>query len=490
MNMAEKQSVREWMDNVIKQDEIDRYLDNGKDFIDDELINKQISDNLNPDKNRIREIMDKSFSLERLNPDETAALLNCEDEDLWQEMFELGGKIKEKVYGKRIVTFAPLYLSNYCVNSCLYCGFRTENSESRRKRLSEEELKKEIEALVQQGHKRLIMSYGEHPSSAADYIADTLRIAYETKVGNGEIRRANINAAPMSIEDLKKLAEVGIGTYQVFQETYSHELYKKLHPKGLKANYRWRLYALHRAMEAEVDDVGIGALFGISDWKFEVMGLLYHTIDLENKFGGVGPHTISFPRIEPAVNTAFNDRTQYRVSDEQFKRLVTAIRLSVPYTGMILTARETPEVRSDVFPVGCTQLDAGSNIGIGAYSANEIEVEKQQFILGDTRDLDTLIRELASKGHITSFCTAGYRAGRTGDYFMNIAKKGKVQHLCMPNAITTFKEYLMDYASPETREIGEKLLEEEVEKTHNPEVRKKLREYLVRIENGERDLYF
>lgn len=487
--MEQALSIAEWMNQVIKQEEIDRYLENGKDFIDDALIVDLLVRKQNPERQEIKAIIDKSLALERLEPEETAALLNCKDEDLWEEIFETGGKIKEKVYGRRIVTFAPLYVSNLCVNSCIYCGFRKENPESRRKRLSMDELREEVKALVSQGHKRLIMVYGEHPLSDADYIAETLEVTYATKVGNGEIRRANINAAPMCIEDLKKLQRVGIGTFQVFQETYNHRIYQKLHSKGIKANYRWRLYALHRALEAGVDDVAIGALFGVSDWKFEVMGLLYHAIDLEKKFGGIGPHTISFPRLEPAVNTKFYDKTPFRVDDRDFKKLVAVIRLSVPYTGMILTARERPEVRREVIPVGCTQTDAGSNIGIGAYSQNVIEVDKQQFILGDTRSLDEVIRELAQMGYITSFCTAGYRCGRTGNYFMSIAKKGKVGNLCMPNAITTFKEYLIDYASPETREIGEKLIAQELERLENPTVKAKVTEYLERIENGERDLY-
>jgi len=289
-------------------------------------------------------------------------------------------------------------------------------------------VRKETEVLVSLGHKRLIMVYGEHPLSDIEYIKSTIETVYETRVGNGEIRRVNVNAAPMDISRLKVLKEVGIGTFQVFQETYHHETYRKVHPKGIKANYRWRLYALHRAQEAGIDDVAIGALFGLYDWKFEVMGLVYHTIDLEKHFGGVGPHTISFPRLEPAVNTPFIQETRYKVSDRDFKRLVAVLRLSVPYTGLIITAREPAHIRREVLQVGCTQTDASTKIGIGAYSDRyqEQELERQQFMIGDPRSLDEVIREFAELGYLTSFCTAGYRCGRTGRYFMDIAKKGKV----------------------------------------------------------------
>lgn len=481
--------IEQWIKSQIKSEQIERYLNSGSDFIDENYINELLVAGKQPEKEEIRAIIAKSLELQRLEPAETAKLLNCTDEDLWQEMYQAGLEIKQKVYGRRIVTFAPLYISNYCVNSCVYCGFRTENQESVRKQLTMEELSEEIRALVNKGHKRLIMVYGEHPSSDVNYIADTLRVAYETKVGHGEIRRANINAAPMSIENLEILRDVGIGTFQVFQETYHHQTYKRLHPKGIKADYRWRLYALHRAMEAGVDDVGIGALFGLYDWKFEVLGLLLHTIDLENKFGGVGPHTISFPRLEPAVNTPFIEKSHYKIDDDNFKKLVTVIRLSVPYTGMILTARERAEVRQEVIKVGCTQIDAGSNISIGGYSKDDPDFNRQQFLLGDNRSLDETIRDLASMGYITSFCTAGYRCGRTGDHFMDIAKQGKVHNLCMPNAITTFKEYLLDYASEETRAVGTYLIEQELTDLPNQNVREKVQHFLSRIDNGERDLF-
>jgi 2-iminoacetate synthase len=433
----------------------------------------------------------KSLSLERLEPQETAALLNIRDEDLWQEVFEAAAWVKNDVYGPRIVTFAPLYCSNLCANSCVYCGFRAENQAAQRRKLSFPEIRRETEVLVSIGHKRLVVVYGEHPDSGIDYIAGSIRTIYDTKVGRGEIRRVNINAAPQSVENYRLLKDIGIGTYQVFQETYHHETYRKVHPRGIKANYAWRLYALHRAQEAGVDDVAIGALFGLYDWRFEVLGLLYHTIDLEQRFGGVGPHTISFPRITPATDTPFNQNIPNRVGDEDFLRLVAVIRLSVPYTGMIITAREPAHIRRQAIDLGCTQTDGSTRIGIGAYaeSYEHQEVERQQFLLGDPRSLDEVVREMAEMGYLTSFCTAGYRCGRTGNYFMELAKQGKVHRFCIPNAILTMKEYLQDYASAETRAIGEKLIERHLAGVPR-QIRDALDSRLMRIENGERDLRF
>ncbi len=484
-------NLEDWTDAVIKDDEITRYLEGGKDFIDDQAIERLIEENKNPDPRKVRDILDQSLALQRLEPAQTAALLNVEDEDLWQEMFKTGLTVKMRVYGPRVVTFAPLYVSNPCVNSCLYCGFRRENIAQKRRTLTLDEVRREAEAVIAIGHKRLIMVYGEHPVSDYRYIADSIRAVYETKVGHGEIRRVNINAAPQTIEHLKLWKEVGIGTFQVFQETYHHETYKKMHPRGPKSNFRWRLYALHRAQEAGVDDVAIGALFGLHDWKFEVMGLLNHAIDLEKKFNGVGPHTISFPRLEAAQNAPAAQKAPRRVSDRDFKRLVTVIRLSVPYTGMILTAREPAHIRREVMSVGCTQTDASTRIGIGAYSDVKPDQNegRQQFMISDPRSLDEMVKEFTSMGWLTSFCTAGYRCGRTGSYFMSIAKKGKVHQFCIPNAILTFKEYLLDYASPETRAAGDKLIEEKIA-TLPDNMQASVKERLHDIENGKRDLYF
>lgn len=501
MTIVLSEKEKKWMDSVIKEEQITRYLENGRDFIDDEEIWEKLRKNQNPDKQRIREIIQKSLKIETLEPDETAALLNVKDPELWQEIFHAAAKIKKKVYDNRIVTFAPLYCSNLCVNNCVYCGFRRENTVIKRRRLTLEEVRREAEVLAGEiGHKRLIVVYGEHPTTDAKYIADTIRTIYEVKVktknGYGQIRRVNVNAAPMSIEELEMLRDVGIGTYQVFQETYHHETYKKLHPEGtIKSHYQWRLYCHHRALEAGVDDVALGVLFGLYDWRFEVMGLLYHARNLE-KFFGIGPHTISFPRLEPAANTLFIQESKYKVSDEDFKKLIAVIRLSVPYTGMILTAREPAHLRNEILSMGIvTQTDASTKIGIGAYSDRytEQKAERQQFLLGDTRSLDELIRELAKMGYITSFCTAGYRCGRTGKHIMTLLKTGREAVFCKLNAVLTFREWLDDFASEETKIAGKQVIQKELEEIKErvpAEVFSKLMEYYRRIQNGERDLYF
>ncbi len=465
-----------------------------QDFIDDEKIIRLLDEGKDTEKSEIREIFAKSKEKNRLEPEEAAKLLQIEDEDLLEEMFSLARQIKEDVYGNRIVFFAPLYIGNNCINNCLYCGFRRDNKSIVRKTLTMDELRDEIIALENSGQKRLILVYGEHPMYDADFIVETIKTTYETKTGNGEIRRVNINAAPMDVEGYRKLKDAGIGTFQIFQETYHHETYAKIHPKGdMKSDYQWRLYGLDRALEAGIDDVGIGALFGLYDWKFEVMGLLYHAIHLEETFGGIGPHTISFPRLEPALDTPFVQQTKYKVSDDDFKKLVAIIRLSVPYTGMILTARESPEVRRQVIPLGVSQIDAGSRIGIGGYAeaANGYIPEKEQFHLGDIRSLDEVVREICSFGCIPSFCTAGYRAGRTGDHFMSLAKPGFVHNYCMPNAVLTFKEYLLDYASEETRAVGEAAIQKQLEafEKESPARRKYVEDKLKLIEQGQRDVY-
>ncbi len=489
------QSESNWAKSVIEEDEITRYMTNGKDFISDDKIWGEIARNKNPESKKIREILQKSLSIETLSRDETAALLNVQDEELWNEMFEVAGEVKRKVYDNRIVTFAPLYFGNLCVNDCLYCAFRKDNLKEVRNRLSLDQVREETKAMISVGHKRLMLDCGEHPSMDADYIADVLRTIYETKIGRGEIRRINVNVASMSIEKLRMLNEVGIGTYQVFQETYHHKTYRDVHPnsEGPKSNYGWRLYSLHRAMDAGIDDVGIGVLFGLYNWKFEVMGLLYHALNLEEQFG-VGPHTISIPRLQPAENTPFISSTDYRVCDDDFKKLVTIIRLSVPYTGLILTARESAQLRREVIPLGVTQADAGTKIGIGTYSEkyDEQEAKRQQFLLGDPRSLDEFIKELAEMGYITSFCTAGYRCGRTGKLIMKLLKCGQEGRFCKLNAVLTFREWLNDFASEGTKKMGEKVIEREMNeiKEQMPSIYPKLTEYCKRIENGERDLYF
>jgi 2-iminoacetate synthase len=489
------------MDRVIRQDEIDRYLINGRDFIDDDRIWSQLEGNARPDPGRVREIIAKAFAIESLDPEDAAALLNVQDPGLWEEIFDAAARIKTKVYDNRVVTFAPLYCGSRCVNDCAYCGFRSSNKAIERRALSLDEIEAEARIMAGKlGHKRIVAVYGEHPSTDADYIAESMRRIYTVKeqarVGLGEIRRVNINAAPMSIADMRKLGEAGIGTFQVFQETYHHGTYGKVHPAGtIKANFDWRLYALHRAMDAGIDDVAAGALFGLYDWRFEVMGLLCHTRDLEGRFG-LGVHTVSVPRIEPAADTDFGWLT-HRVSDQDFKRLIGVIRLAIPYAGLIVTCRESPEMIRQVIPM-CTQRDASSRIGVGAYedAENAQEEKRQQFILGDTRSLDEVICELAAMGYITSFCTAGYRCGRTGDKIMGLLKSGKEGCFCKLNAVLTFKEWLDDFGSPETRAVGERIIAREVAEVQarsadysGPMVRK-FEQDLARIGQGERDIYF
>ncbi|MFP4013765.1 MAG: [FeFe] hydrogenase H-cluster radical SAM maturase HydG [Chitinispirillaceae bacterium] len=488
-----------WVKDRIREDQLNKYLGpDGKDFIDDEKIELQLSRAKDPDKARVRDIIAKSLSIQTLSPQETATLLNVTDPELWKEMETAAGNIKKIVYDNRIVTFAPLYLSTVCVNNCLYCGLRTENKSVMRGVLTEDEVKRETEVLAGKiGHKRLIIVYGEHPRSDAEYMGKTMEAIYSVKApvksGYSSIRRVNVNAAPMQVGELAMLNRIGIGTYQVFQETYHHDTYSKVHPAGtLKGDYRWRLYSMHRALEAGIDDVGIGALFGLYDWKFEVMGLLYHTIELEEKFG-IGPHTISFPRLEPAQDTPFADSSRYRLSDEDIRKVVTVIRLAVPYAGMILTARENAAMRRSLIPLGVTQTDASSKIGLGAYNRADLqESDRQQFILGDTRSLDEVVRELARMGHITSFCTAGYRCGRTGECIMDLLRTGAEGKFCKLNAVITYREWLDDFASPETKEIGEKIIRKEIEevKVKIPKIWDTFMEYYNRTSGGERDLYF
>lgn len=492
----------EWMNKIIKESEITKYMDNGNDFINDEKIWEKLKENMNPDRKKVEDIIQKSLSIQTLEPDETATLLNIKDPELWDMIFVAAKKIKEKVYDNRIVTFAPLYCGNLCLNNCLYCGFRKDNNAIKRRVLTLDEVKKETEVLSGKiGHKRLIVVYGEHPTTGPEYIRDTIKAIYSVKVptknGYGQIRRINVNAAPMSIEDLKMLKDAGIGTYQVFQETYHHKTYAKIHPKNtIKGNYQWRLYCHHRALEAGLDDVALGVLFGLYDWRFEVMGLLYHAKELEKKFDGIGPHTISFPRLESAVNTPFIQETKYKVSDEDFKKLIAVIRLSIPYTGMILTARESAQIRREILLSGMvTQTDASTRIGIGAYSDRytKQELERQQFELGDLRTLDDVIKELAEMGIITSFCTAGYRCGRTGKHIMTLLRTGKEGIFCKLNAVLTFKEWLDDFASEKTKIEGEKVINKELEELKNKVSKKvynELLEYYKKISAGARDLYF
>ena len=496
--------TKEWKKGIIHNEEIDKYLINGKDFIDNESIFSVLTRQSNPDPIFIRDILQKSLSIKTLTPDETAALLQVRDPELWQEINQTALEVKKKVYDNRIVFFAPLYCANYCVNNCAYCGFREANNLEVRRILTMEEVKRETISVLQEGHKRLILVFGEHPSTDVDYMVDCIKAVYSVtdvapKSGQAtNIRRVNINAAPMEMAKLKKLKEAGIGTYQVFQETYHRETFAKVHPpQTLKGHYRWRLYALHRAIEAGVDDVAIGALFGLYDWKFEVMGLLHHTLDLERQFG-IGPHTISFPRMTPALGSWLSNNSEYNVSDDNFKKLVAVLRLSVPTAGLIVTAREKAAIKREVLQLGCTQTDASTRIGIGAYSdqQKDFNEESQQFTIGDPRNLDAVIQEVGKLGYISSFCTAGYRCGRTGETIMGMLSHCEESKFCKLNAVLTYREYLNDYASPETKAIGEELIQKELTEIENsdyfrqkPHLLSRFRQDYGSILNGQRDLY-
>lgn len=462
----------EGLESFIPEDEIFQILENTK----------------NPTTERVHEIIAKSLDKKRLDPEEMAVLLNTEDPALVEEIFEGARELKRRIYGNRIVIFAPLYIGNECINNCQYCGFRCTNKEVSRKTLTMKELDQEIEALVNRGHKRLILVYGEHSKYDAQFLHDTVVEVYKQKHGNGEIRRVNINAAPLDVEGFKLVKSAGIGTYQIFQETYHQETYKKVHPSGPKSDYLWRLFGLDRAQEAGIDDVGLGALMGLFDWKFEAMGLLYHTIHMEEKYK-VGPHTLSFPRIEPAIGT---DTEQFPgVCDADFKRLVAILRLAVPYTGLILTCRESVELRNEVIQFGVSQIDAGSDIGVGAYSTQGTEsYEKSQFVLNDGRSLDQVIRELCEADFLPSFCTGCYRLGRTGEHFMEFAIPGFVKRFCTPNAILTFLEYMEDYSSPETKAAGMKRIAEEIEMMPENDQKTQLLKRVEEVKSGARDLYF
>ena len=459
-----------------------------KDFIDDHKLHEQLK-KVEPTADKIDQIIEKSLNKNRLSIEETAILLEADKPEWIEKIYEGAKRLKSKIYGDRVVLFAPLYIGNKCINNCEYCGFKASNNDIDRCTLSEEELRGQIKAMESQGQKRSILVYGEHSDYDADFIADTVETVYDTKEGNGEIRRVNINAAPLEVEGYKKLKEVGIGTYQIFQETYHHETYQKVHPSGPKSDFEWRLTGLDRAQEAGIDDVGIGALFGLYDWKYEVLGLLEHTIHLEDEFD-VGPHTISFPRINDASNINIDDK--YMVNDEEFKRLVAILRLAVPYTGMILTAREDPELRDEIMELGVSQIDAGTRIEMGGYTHADEEqnLDREQFEIGDTRSLEEVMYQLVSDGYLPSFCTACYRLGRTGEHFMEFAIPGFIKRYCTPNAILTFKEYLEDYASERIKKEGRKLIQKKLDTVEKEDIKTELIEKLERVEDGERDLYF
>lgn len=458
-------------------------------FIDEKEIWNYINTTESSTKT-VKEIISKSLSKQRLNLSEVAVLINATDKksiDLIKE----GAKIlKKTIYGNRIVLFAPLYIGNKCQNNCSYCGFRATNKEAIRKTLDDQEIINEIEALQENGQKRLVLVYGEHKDYSPEYIAQNVKLAYSVKKGNGEIRRVNINAAPMEIEGFKIVKDAGIGTFQIFQETYHPEAYKMYHLGGKKANFDNRLTSLDRAQEAGLDDIGIGVLFGLYDWRYEVMALVRHTNHLEACYN-VGPHTISFPRIKDASSLEVGSK--YFVSDEDFTKLIAILRLAVPYTGMILTAREPAKLRDEIMQYGVSQIDGGTKIELGAYTKlknNEQNLNKGQFKVNDERSLSEIINELIDKEQIPSFCTACYRVGRTGQHFMEFSVPGFIKKFCTPNAMLTLAEYLVDYADENTAEKGWKLIDKSLDEMTNQKLKKSLIDRIERVKLGERDLIY
>ncbi|MBN3033871.1 MAG: [FeFe] hydrogenase H-cluster radical SAM maturase HydG [Candidatus Saganbacteria bacterium] len=459
-------------------------------IINDKQIESLLAGAAKSGPSLVADILAKARETKGLTPAETAVLLQCEDKGLIQQILQAAKHVKEEIYGKRLVLFAPLYVTNECINNCLYCGFRKDNTSLTRKTLSLDELAEEVTILEDMGHKRILMVFGEHPRhSNIDFIEKSIARAYATKSKKGEMRRINVNLAPLSLEDFKRLKAAKIGTYQAFQETYHRETYKYLHPSGKKADYDWRVTAFDRAQQAGIDDIGAGVLFGLYDYKFEVLALQYHSMHLEKEYGS-GPHTISVPRLEPALNAPAANCPPHPVSDEEFKKLVAIIRLAVPYTGMILSTREAPALRDELVGLGISQLSAGSRTYPGGYKDQLAHVEvEEQFQIEDTRPLDQVIYDLCKIGYIPSFCTACYRLGRTGENFMGFAKTGFIRNFCTPNALLTFKEYLLDYALPATRELGERVFKEHLDKL--PEnIREKTLAKCRELEAGERDRYF
>jgi len=457
-------------------------------FISEKEI-EEILAGAQPTRELVREIIARSLNKKRLSLHETAILLKATDPELVEEIKAGARLLKEQVYGKRIVLFAPLYVGNLCVNNCEYCGFRASNKSQKRTTLTQQELIQEVEMLEDMGQKRLILVYGEHPKYSPEFIAETVRTVYQVKKGKGEIRRVNINAAPLDIQGFKTVLYAGIGTYQVFQETYHRGAYSKYHTGGVKKDYDWRISALDRAQEAGIDDVGIGALFGLYDWRFEVLGLLRHVNHLEAVYK-VGPHTISFPRLQKASRVKYEEK--WLVSDEDFTRMVAILRLAVPYTGLILTAREPAAVRDEVLQFGVSQIDGGTKIEMKGYSgkARAQDLDSEQFQISDNRSLAEVMEELIENDYLPSFCTACYRTGRTGEHFMEFSVPGFIKRYCTPNAMLTLAEYLEDYARNGTKEKGYQLIEKNLAEMEQNKFRKQLEERLKLVKQGERDLYF
>ncbi|MEI8129509.1 MAG: [FeFe] hydrogenase H-cluster radical SAM maturase HydG [bacterium] len=452
-------------------------------FMDEDKINDLIC-NKSASQEKINEILDKALSARGLTIEESAILLNIEDDETLEKLFKTAKIIKEKIYGKRIVLFAPLYAANVCTNNCVYCAFRCDNKSIERRVLTPAEVVEEAKAVMRMGHKRIILLTGEdYHATGLDYLEEIMERIYKTKELNGEIRRINLNIAPLSVDDFKRLNTFGIGTYQLFQETYKKETYKEVHPTGKKSNYEWRLEAMDRAIEAGINDLGIGPLFGLTDYKFETLATLMHAEHMD-KVCGVGPHTISVPRIEPAEGVDF---APTQMSDKEFKKIVAIIRLAVPYTGLVLSTRETPQMRREIMELGISQISAASETNPGGYAVHK-EATKQ-FESGDMRSLQEMVVELCENGFLPSFCTSCYRVGRVGKKFMEHAKSGHIHQYCQPNALSTFKEYIEDYGSEEVKAIGEKAIAKHLAEIKDEKMKNIAEKQIQAIKDGKRDLH-
>ncbi|MBI2844075.1 MAG: [FeFe] hydrogenase H-cluster radical SAM maturase HydG [Armatimonadetes bacterium] len=458
-------------------------------FINEEKIISLLEAGKSADREEALDVIAKGRECRGLTLDELAILLQTRDEQAVSAMYEAALYVKNAIYGSRIVFFAPLYVSNVCANNCLYCGFRRDNKDLVRRVLTQEEIGREVEILLEEGHKRILLVAGEHAGrSGIDYIERAVGTVYNARVGSAGIRRINVNCAPLTVEEFTRLKATQIGTYQCFQETYHIDTYKLMHPSGPKADYLWRLHAPDRAMKAGIDDIGIGALLGLADYRFEVMAVLMHAQYLDSKFG-VGPHTISIPRLEPALNAPAANDPPHSVSDDDMRRIVACFRLAVPYTGIILSTRERAEFRNEMIGLGISQISAGSRTSPGGYLDSKAhKPDAEQFTIGDERSLSEVMCRLCQDNYIPSFCTACYRSGRTGERFMGLAKHGEIRKMCAPNALLSLKEYLIDYAEGDTREDGERLLARSLEEL-SPALRSKTVDLLARIEQGERDIY-
>lgn len=456
-------------------------------FINHEYIYKILEETKNPSNEQIKDVLNRAKNREGLDYKDIAILLQAEDEKDLKEIYSLAGEIKKDIYGKRVVVFAPLYVSDYCVNNCVYCGYKRDNKFNRR-RLTMDEVAQEVKILEQMGHKRLALELGEDPVNAPiDYVLECLDTIYKTQNNNGEIRRVNVNIAATTVENYKLLKEKGIGTYILFQETYHKPTYDKMHPKSLKGDYNYHLTAFDRAMEAGIDDVGAGVLFGLADPRFEVLGLMMHNAHLEEKFG-VGFHTISVPRLQPANGVSL-ENYPHLLDDKMFKKIVAILRIAVPFTGLILSTRETPAMRKELLKYGVSQISAGSSTGVGGYKEREEGKEVKQFKTNDERSPIEILKELLSDGYIPSYCTACYRKGRTGDRFMSLAKSGNIKYVCEPNALMTLLEFTLDYGDEELYKKSLEIIDKEVENIEREDIKSLTKESMEKMKKGQRDFY-